>query len=207
VVLRMSFPSLSAVARSGQELEPVVRRAVELTTVALVTMVTPIVALSPLWLPALFGSEWERATSVIVAVGIAFMASGPLNVLTGALYAVGRPRSVLVLNGLMLVLFVVLSIVGVQASVLIGVAVAWAIARVFAFLAAQRLLRSSGIKVGLARPVVLLVAASATASGVAWTLRTDHYAAGALVVVVASALWARVLWADRHTLLRFVRPA
>ena len=95
VTQRVGFPALSRVADTPGNLARPVTRAFELTAFSVATMVAPITALSPLWLPVLFGSEWEEAAGITVAVGIGFSATASIHVLTSALYVLGRPRLVL----------------------------------------------------------------------------------------------------------------
>ena len=179
VTQRVGFPAFSRFAHAPRELARAVSRTFEMTALSVVTMVAPTTALSPIWLPALFGSEWEQAAGITVAIGIAFSANACLYVLTGALYAVARPRLVLFLHAGCLVVFAALAVAGTSVDVLLGVAAGYALSRYVGLLAGSVLVKREVGEFSAVKGIALLAWGAAASSVTA--LAIDHGSLGALV--------------------------
>jgi len=205
VTQRVGFPVFSRLASAPAELARAVARSFEMTALSVVTMVAPVTALSPIWLPALFGPEWDQAAGITVAIGIAFSANACLYVLTGALYAIGRPRLVLAMHSGCLALFAALAVVGTSQDALLGVAAGYALSRYAGLFAGWVLVKRevggfSGVK-GIGLLAWGAGASSATA------LAIDHGSTKALVAcaVVFVTVWAALLWSNRSWVRRALR--
>ena len=172
--------------------------------VLLVTMVAPIVATSVLWLPLLFGREWERASSVMVGMGLAYMCNGPLHVLTSTLYARGDTRTVLRVNWAMFALFAVSAVPATHTSPLLGIPTTYAVARLTGLIAVAVLVRRHGIPLRWWRGVLWLVAGTAMAAGVIASGRAAHWELGAGLFMLATLLWLPVLVRHRAWLGRLL---
>jgi O-antigen/teichoic acid export membrane protein len=200
VVQRVGFSGLARLRGTRPAFRRATQSAYDVSTFVLVTMVVPITAFAPVWLPTIFGDEWERAAPVLVAVGAAFMCNGAVYVSSGALLALGRPRAVLWLNCCMFAVFSVGAVVGVGQSPLMGVAVALAVSRALGVAAAQALLRREGVAPRVYKAAAMLAGGVAVSIGVAASVSTDDWIVAGGLTLLAVALWLLLLSRNRRWL-------
>jgi O-antigen/teichoic acid export membrane protein len=206
VTQRVGFPAFSRVANTTGQLARATTRSLEMTALCVVTMVAPLTAVSPIWLPALFGEGWERAAGITVAIGIAFSANACLFVLTGTLYAMGRPRIVSAIHGACLSLFVALALVGTANNVLIGAAVAYAISRYAGLLGGVAIVRRVLPDFAGMQGIALLVWGGAFSSATATAIDHGAWVAAVACGLIFLAVWLCVLWRHRAWLRRALLP-
>jgi O-antigen/teichoic acid export membrane protein len=128
-VQRVGFPSLALLQRYPERFMLALRRTLRLADFAIVSVVVPVAASSPVWLPALLGSEWRRASLVMMAIGAGLIINTFYSVVSPALASLGHAGSVLRLQGAMTAAYLVLAVVITPASALLGPAIAWAVSR------------------------------------------------------------------------------
>lgn len=87
---RVSYPAMARLIAAGEDVRPVVERAVGRVTVGSGVLVVPLVGSAPALVPTLLGQAWEEAAVVLPWAGLALMISGPVSVAaTGYLWASG----------------------------------------------------------------------------------------------------------------------
>jgi O-antigen/teichoic acid export membrane protein len=196
VTQRLGFAGLARLRLRRSDFCRAVQAAYDASTFTLLTTVVPVAALSPLWLPLLFGDAWERAAPVLIAMGAAFLCNGPLYVLTGALLALDRPRSTMYLNYGLLVGFIAAAVVGVNISPLTGVAISFAASRAVGVALAWLLLAREDAAPRAIRSTLVAAAGIVVASVIAALLAAEYWAPAASLALVAGAAW--VLLFRRH---------
>jgi O-antigen/teichoic acid export membrane protein len=93
---RVGYPAMSRLLGSGENPRAILERGTALVATATGAMLVPLVGSTPALVPALFGSKWNAAASVIPWASLGLMVSGPISVTaSGYLYAVGDVRAVL----------------------------------------------------------------------------------------------------------------
>jgi O-antigen/teichoic acid export membrane protein len=197
VTQRLGFSGLARLRLSQPDFRRAVQAAYDASTFTLLTTVIPVAALSPLWLPLLFGDAWERAVPVLVAMGAAFLCNGPLYVLTGALLALDRPRCTMYLSYGLLMGFILAAVVGVNISPLTGVAISFAVSRAVGVALAWRLLAREHAAPRAIRSSLAGAAGIALASVIAALLAAEHWASAASLALVAGGAWVLLIWRNR----------
>jgi PST family polysaccharide transporter len=206
VTQRVGFPAFSRVANSPGGLARTASRSFEMTALSVVTMVTPLIALSPVWMPFLFGHGWGRAAGITVAIGIAFSANACLYVLTSVLYAMGRPRAVLGIHTACLVLYVALAAAGTAQSVVLGAAAAYAVSRYAALVSAVRLVRRAIPAFVATRGIVLLLWGALASALIALAIHNAAWSSAAVGAAVFLTVWCLELWRHRAWVRRALFP-
>jgi O-antigen/teichoic acid export membrane protein len=128
-VQRVGFPSLALLQRHPERFLVALRHTLRLADFAIVSTVVPAAASSPIWLPALLGSEWRRASPVMMAIGAGLIINTFFSVVSPALASLGRAGWVLRLQATMTGTYLVLALVMTPVSALLGPAIAWALSR------------------------------------------------------------------------------
>ena len=87
---RVSFPAMSRLVGGGEDMRPVLERAVALTAVASGAVLVPLTAGAPAGVPAILGDKWHDVADVIPWASLALMIGAPVSVaVAGYLYALG----------------------------------------------------------------------------------------------------------------------
>jgi PST family polysaccharide transporter len=207
VAYRVGFPAISRLADQRARLPPAIDRALSATLAVQFASVVPLVGLSPLWLPQLFGSAWHDAPPVMLVMSAGFVCSGAIGVLAGAHYGVGNPRTVATAYAGMTLLYLIGAAGAVHISALLGVAAAYAVSRAVGVAALFRSMRRSGIKVRVLVPSALMLTTVALSAGLVVGLRRSSVA---LVVPVALAYGVVLVFevrANWSLLNRTLRPS
>jgi O-antigen/teichoic acid export membrane protein len=126
---RVGFPSLALLQRYPERFMVALRRTLRLADFAIVSAVVPAAASSPVWLPALLGGEWRRASPVMMAIGAGLIINTFYSVVSPALASLGHAGWVLRLQGAMTASYLILALVITPVSALLGPAIAWAVSR------------------------------------------------------------------------------
>ncbi len=199
VLQRISFP---AFARTSDPQR--LRRAVEDVAAAAAAILIAAEGFAgltcPWWLPWLFGPRWHGAWPLTACYAACYVLLGQINVLTGALYAAGRPLGALRTWAWMAVPWVVGAALWMSFGRpvwLVGVLVA---ARVLGLLGGGLQLRRAGLRVRVGRSLVsCAVAAGAIVGGAAAAAsQRGVLVIAALLVLIAIELLA--VWAARDPL-------
>jgi PST family polysaccharide transporter len=202
VTQRVGFPAFSRLSDAPAELARALTRSFEMTALAVVSMVAPVAALSPVWLPALFGSDWGDAAGITVAIGIAFSANACLYVVTSTLYALRRPRAVFALHAGGLVLFALLAVIGTDRDPLIGVAAAYAVSRYAVLGAAFFLVRREVGAFSPTRGFALLTSGAVASAATAYAVDEGSTLGIVVCGVVFFPAWLLLLWHNRAWIRR-----
>jgi O-antigen/teichoic acid export membrane protein len=205
VVQRLGFPGLARLKEAPQAFWRVTQSAYDTSCFILVSMVTPVAAFAHVWMPALFGQEWERAAPVLIAIATAMMCNGPLYVLSGSLLALGRPATAFRLHLGMFAAFALSASVGVRVSPLLGAAVAYALSRVGGLVAAWHLLRRHGISLHVMEGAMMLAAGVGYSVAVATLLSSQEWLAVAGTTLAALIVWLWILSRNRARLRGLMR--
>jgi O-antigen/teichoic acid export membrane protein len=89
---RVSFPAMSRLRETGEDLLPVVERAASMAAVVSGVLVVPLAGAAPALVPVLFGSHWTPAVRVLPLAACAVMLAGPISAIAiGYLLSEGRP--------------------------------------------------------------------------------------------------------------------
>lgn len=89
---RVSFPAMARLIATGDDPGPLMRRALGIMTVTTGAVLVPLVAATPILVPAWFGSEWSGVIWMVPPTALGMMIVGPISTcIAGYLYAVGRP--------------------------------------------------------------------------------------------------------------------
>jgi O-antigen/teichoic acid export membrane protein len=173
ILLRMLFPLLSR-AETPEQMRSVRARMVQVHTAFLFPLLAMLVVLAPVLVPWLYGSEWagaSEATQILAIVGFATV----VNTGTGpVLLAAGRPRALLVKDGIELPALIAVLVIAAPHGLITA---CWAVAafRLVSLVANQYFLldRICGIPIKdtLVRDVVPAATASAIAAGAAGARR------------------------------------
>jgi O-antigen/teichoic acid export membrane protein len=196
VTQRMAFPSFALAARDADRLQAIVGRANSATTFMVVSTVVPVAALGPLWLPALFGPDWEAAAPALAWLGFGYICLTSMGTLTGALYSLGHPRDVFLLMAVLTVGYGALGLVLAQDSILLAVPIAYALTRVAGMVLTAGVLRARGLRTGFAQPACIAVAGGATAVLLQEAVAASDWAAVAALSAAAGLGWALLLRAN-----------
>ena len=93
---RVSFSGMSRLVAAGENVGPTIERILAVTAIASGLVLAPLVAATPAWVPALFGSQWTDVVPVIPAASLHLMVMGSISVaLVGYLWALGEASAVL----------------------------------------------------------------------------------------------------------------
>lgn len=201
---RVSFPAMSRLHAAGEDLVPIIERGVGLASVATGGILALLVSGSPALVPAVLGSHWAPAVTVIPWAAIGLMIAGPVSVATaGYLYAIGDAATVL--RGVtlhtaawILVAFVLLPRVGIMA-----LGMGWlAASLVEASILGGKTVRSCGARVFSRLVAPTFVACCASAVGwLASALMGYSTVSGCLAVSGAAGLYmAGMFFADKEVL-------
>lgn len=152
-VQRVGFPSLALLQRHPARFMEAFRRTLRLADFAIVSAVVPAAASSPAWLAALLGSEWRRASLVMMALGAGLIINTFYSVVSPALASLGHAGWVLRIQVIMTGAYVILALLITPVSALLGPAVAWALSRAVGSGISMVALRRHGLAVPWARHV------------------------------------------------------
>jgi O-antigen/teichoic acid export membrane protein len=152
-VQRVGFPSLALLQRHPERFVDAFRRTLRLSDFAIVSAVVPAAASSPVWLAALLGSEWRRASLVMMALGAGLIINTFYSVVSPALASLGHAGWVLRIQVTMTGTYLILALLITPASALLGPAVAWALSRAVGAGISMVALRRHGLPVPWARHV------------------------------------------------------
>ena len=88
---RVSYPAMSRLRESGEEMLPAVERALSTATIASGFLVAPLAGAAPALVPVLFGPRWHAAVDIVPVAVVSVMLTGPiLSIAVGYLLAEGR---------------------------------------------------------------------------------------------------------------------
>lgn len=177
IAQRVGFPAFASLQLDHERFRRAVARTAGIANVVIVTLLVPLAGLSPLWLPVLFGDEWNRAGMVMAIYGVGLLFNGFVTVGIAALNSLGHPRDVFVLQATMTVLYLVAAVVLVSETALLGVAIAFALSRALATAYALVRLHHRGHPVPWQAEIAVLAAASAALVGLAALAETEPVAA------------------------------
>ena len=199
VLQRISFPAFARAAhpeRLNQALKEVSAAAA-----AILIGAEGLVGITcPWWLPWLFGARWHGAWPLTACYAACYVLLGQVNVLTGALYAAGRPLGALLTWAWMAAGWVF----GAALWMLLGRPV-WLVAvllaaRVLGLLAGRVQLRRAGLNARLDRPLIKSGLAAATTVGGAAAVAANETALIVVALTVLAVLEAVALWDARAPL-------
>jgi PST family polysaccharide transporter len=197
IAQRIGFPSLSAIVGDAARFGAAMRGTLRVTNTVLVGCIVPLGGLAGLWLPVLLGHRWDDAAPVLTAIGASFLLNGVTGIGTAALQALDRPRSALLLQGVMALTY--LGLAGALIGPLdpgVAVGTANAISRGVGVLVAIALLRRERQALVTFRELAQLALALAMMYGVAaLTGRDDDLAAVAASALLCTA-WLRLRRGD-----------
>ena len=191
VAQRVGFPSLARLELEPKSFQYAVQRSVSLSTFIIVATAVPLGALSPIWLPALFGTGWDEAVFVTAWVAAATVLQSVMSVATAALNAEGRTRSVFVINLASTVSYVALAAALIGHSQLLAIPLALAGSRCVGMALSLIPLRHALGKGRLLRSSVILSVAAGCAPAAAW-LTTESVGLGLGATLAASVGWLSV---------------
>jgi hypothetical protein len=200
VLQRISFPAFARTADTER-----LSRALEQVSAAAAAILIGAEGIAgitcPWWLPWLFGARWHGAWPLTACYAAGYVLLGQINVVTGALYAAGRPLGALLTWAWMAVpwalgavLWTALGTPVWLVSVLIG-------ARILGLLSGRVQLRRAGLAARLAPELVKCSLAAGTTVGGAAAVATHHTTWIIVALLVLAAVEARALW-DARTPLR-----
>jgi O-antigen/teichoic acid export membrane protein len=93
---RVSYPTMSRLRDAGEDLKPLIERAVSGVAVVTGLILAPLVGSAPALVPALLGERWNEVSQVLPFAAAGLMVSGPVSVSTaGYLFAAGDATTVL----------------------------------------------------------------------------------------------------------------
>jgi O-antigen/teichoic acid export membrane protein len=203
IVMRVGFPGLALVRDDATAHARALQRTLKMTNLVMVSLVVPLGALSPLILPALFGSEWEDAVPVflVMASGVLFTSLTTLTI--AALNSLDAPRSVFRLWLVTTMTYLALAAALTPLSPLLGAALAYAASRVVSWVIAWRLLGIRHLRLRTIVPAAVLTGGIGVMVGVAAVYGSGAIALGAVLMGLASTLWGLSQRAEFRTLLRW----
>lgn len=196
---QVSYPAMARLADAGEELRPLIERAVGLGAVATGALLVPLVGATPALVPALFGAAWTDVVSILPGSCLGLMIAGPVSVATaGYLFAAGDAASVLrgaVLHTAAwgLVTLPLLAVIGVTA---VGVG---HLAACLVEVAVLSRATNRGCGARAARPMLVPTAAALAAAGLGWVV------AAAAPTLPAALAGAAVAEAGYFAILMLVR--
>lgn len=200
VTQRIGFTGLALLRRSGNDLALGIDRAERAALVTAILMVAPIAASSPLWLPPLFGAVWRDAAGPMVLLGVAYATNAAINLLTGALLTLQRPRAALSGHLLMLGIYAPLAAWGRSISLLLGIPVAYAISRLLGLV----VLRWSVTREAALRGGLSAVTLAACAILVTWLVEhaTNRGSTGVELsaLAIGGVVWGLLVYRNRSWL-------
>jgi O-antigen/teichoic acid export membrane protein len=201
---RVGYPAMSRLLGSGENPRAILERGTALVATATGAMLVPLVGSTPALVPALFGSKWTDAASVIPWASLGLMVSGPISVTaSGYLYAVGDVRAVLrstAFSG------AALAGVGLGLLPVLGVTALGLGAMSSAFVEAIVLARAMSVhsSASVAIPLGIPTIAACGAAGAGWALTSSlqpTLTAAVLGALSSEALYLACLLVIRHTLV------
>ncbi len=160
VTQRVAFPALAGLQLEPDQFRQGLQRLIGLSNTVLVATAIPATATAPLWLPALFGDEWEPAGMVATVLGVGLLLSTYTNILTSALNSIGRPRSAFTLWAVMTGLYLVIAFPLAEVTLLFSTPIALLVARVVGAVVAVRLLRDAGHVIAWRGGILFLIVTS-----------------------------------------------
>jgi O-antigen/teichoic acid export membrane protein len=93
-LLRVSYPAMSRLNRSGSELRVTVENLAAMTSLLAVAVLAPLAGVADELIPAVFGGRWAPAAEIITWASVGLIFSGPISVAcSGYLYATNDPRT------------------------------------------------------------------------------------------------------------------
>jgi O-antigen/teichoic acid export membrane protein len=167
---RVSFPAMSRLVAVGENMRPVIERAVAVAAVGTGFLLVPLVGGAPALVPSVMGGRWAESAWILPPAGLGLMFAGPVSVAAvGYLWAVGDARTplksvVVSIPAWALVMLPLLPFIGVAA-----VGLGWLAANVAeTSVLARGAARHAGADA--ISPVVRPTLAGAAAAGAGWIL-------------------------------------
>jgi O-antigen/teichoic acid export membrane protein len=206
ILQRVGFPSFASLAGDAVRVGATIARTVRLSNTLALSLLVPLGGLAPVWLPALLGTEWERAVPVVVAMAAAFAFQGAISIGTAALQSLNHQTLSLRLHLAATAVYAVLGFALVGESALLGVPIAFVASRVVGMAVAMVLLSRVGQPVVPFGEVLVLPLAVGVMIAVSALLDSGYgYAAVGLFAVFAL-LWGVGRRADLALLRAAMHP-
>jgi PST family polysaccharide transporter len=207
VAQRVAFPALARLQGDVAQLRGALEGTMHMSAVLMTACVVPLAATGPVWLPALFGSEWARAWEPMTFGAAALLIGVLPNIAVASLSAVDRPGDALRLQAGMTATYVISAIALAQVSVLWGVALAYALSRVAGVVYSSRLLHEARLRVPVWRLAAIMLIASCACAAVAVLLAHHDWLPGFGLLLAGAVWWAIGNRARLAILLGWARSA
>jgi Polysaccharide biosynthesis protein len=203
VLQRISFPAFARTA-DAERLNQALKDVSAAAAAILIAAEGCVGITCPWWLPWLFGSRWHGAWPLTACYAACYVFLGQVNVLTGALYAAGRPLGALLTWAWMAVPWVLGAVLWMAfgrpvwlVAVLLG-------ARVLGLLAGRVQLRRAGLQARLDRELIKCALAAAATVGGAAAMAAGRTGLMVAALTVLAAVEAVALWDARGPLRRLL---
>ena len=165
-LMRVSFPGMSRLVSTGEEVGPTIERVIAVVAVASGVIIVPFVAATPAWVPSFLGSAWTDVVLIVPPAALHLIVMGPLTVaLIGYLWAVGEASAVLraTIVGIVAMFVVMIPLLPLIGVVAVGVSwLAAGIGEAAVLIPCARKHASFKILPCLAPPAILAVIATST---------------------------------------------
>jgi O-antigen/teichoic acid export membrane protein len=180
---RVAFPTIAHVLAAGDEVKPLIERAARLSGTCFALLLSAFVAVSPAFIPLVFGERWADVADVFPGACLALLVAGTaVNPAVSYLWAAGRPEIVLRATSLNAAVVIVVGAALLPALDLVAIGVslaAGALAESLVLAPTLRRLADANLLPALPVPV----AAASAGAAVGWSLaETDLPLAIAVLV-------------------------
>ena len=198
VLQRIAFP---AFARAGSQRLSQAVADVSAAAAAILIAAEGFVGLTcPWWLPWLFGSRWHGAWPLTASYAACYVLLGQINVITGALYAAGRPLGALRTWTWMVIPWAVGAALWMAFGKPVWLVSVLIAARAVGLLAGRLQLRRTGLRVPLAATFFRCGAAAAAIVGGAAAVAAGRTELILLALALLLAVELNALWVAREAL-------
>ena len=202
---RISFPSLAALQRDSERFRRAVARVLELTNVAVLTIVGPIVATGAIWLPPLLGTEWERAAPVLVLSGVALAVASFVHAIAFSLASLGHAGDTFRVSAWMTGCYLLIAIPLVQVTPLLACPIAYLVSRGVGLPVSVRAMRRRQQLISWRPALGLLLLGTGSLVAVAALVEAELNLLALVTGLVAAGIWVRVTYRDLTLLLGTMR--
>jgi len=186
---RLSLSVFSHLGRSGIELQKRMKKAIDLLLFLLIPGLGLVVALSPMWIPFIYGDPWVRMSNVMMIIVFPFLTMAMMSLICSLLSSQGMVRGPFLFFGIYNIIYWPILVILTKKMDYLGLPVTeWVVLMSCAILIRE--LRKGGLSLGMVYQYLLkLLGVTFVITCIGFIAIHKYATIGIVLSIIASTLW------------------